>query len=147
MPITVTSTDGNAVYASPFIGPIDHTVHAKVDVSTLLIDGAYGAQVDLKGYLKPGTPFKLVSGAAVPLDGTADEFVHGCVVEATQIVPSSPTVTNAILAAVTIDPFIALATHGVINRDILEDNLGRALHANEVAAFAAAGSHIVLTTT
>lgn len=145
MPMTVTETTGNNVYASPFIGPVDHPVHAKIDVSALLIDGANGAQVDAKGYLKPGTPFKLVGVDAVPLDGTAGEYVYGCVIEATQIVPVAP--TNATLGAVTADPFVALNTQGLINRDILEDNLGRALSAAEIAAFAAAGSRLTLTVT
>jgi hypothetical protein len=144
MPISVTETTGADVYANVFIGPVDHPVHAKIDVSALLIDGAQGSQVDAKGYLKPGTPFKLVAGVAVPLAGTAGEYVYGVVIEATKIVPENP--TNASLSAVTSDPFVALATHGLINRDILEDNLGRVLHANEVAAFAAAGSHLALTT-
>lgn len=142
MPISVTETAGNDVYASPFIGPIDHVVHLKVDVSTLLIDGAQGAQVDAKGYLKPGVPFKLSSGVGVPPTGG---YVYGCVVEATKIVAENP--TNVSLAADTSDPFVACVTHGLVNRDILEDNLGRALHADEVAAFAAAGSHLALTVT
>jgi hypothetical protein len=147
MPITVTETSGNDVYASPFIGPVNHPVQLPVDVSTLLIDGALGAQVDTKGYLKPGTPFKLSSGKLVPLDATAAEYVYGVVIEATKIVSSTVPVTNAILAAITADPIVAVATHGLLNRDIVEDNLGRALGADELAAFAAAGSQLNLTTT
>jgi hypothetical protein len=145
MPMTVTETTGAAVYASPFIGPVDHTVHAQIDVSALLIDGTAGAQVDAYGYLKPGAMFKLSSGVAVPLDGTSGEYVYGVVVEATKIVPDAP--TNTTLGAVTANPYVALETHALLNRDIVEDNLGRALHADEVAACAAAGSHVVLTVT
>ena len=35
----------------------------------------------------------------------------------------------------------------LINRDILEDSLGRALSANELAAVDAAGSHVAITST
>lgn len=147
MPMSVTETTGANVYASPFIGPVNHPVHAKVDISALLIDGASGAQVDAKGYLKPGTPFKLVSGAAVPLDATSGEYVYGCVIEATDLGLATVPPTNTSLAAVTADPFVALNTQGLVNRDILEDNLGRALSAAEIAAFAAAGSQLKLTTT
>jgi len=145
MPISVTETTGNSVYASPFIGPVNHPVHAKIDVSALLIDGAQGSQVDAKGYLKPGTPFKLTAGVAVPLAGTAGEYVYGVVIEATKVVAEAP--TNATLGADASDPFVALNTQGLVNRDIVEDNLGRALSASEIAAFAAAGSQLTLTTT
>lgn len=41
--------------------------------------------------------------------------------------------------------FVAVGTHGVVNRDVMEDVLGRALTADEVAGFA--GSNITLTRT
>lgn len=145
MPMTVTESAGTTAYASPFMGPIDHPVHVKVDVSTLLIDGVLGAQVDSNGYIKPGTLLKLVANVGVPLAGTAAEFVYAAVIEATKIVAVNP--TNTSLGADTSDPFVACTTRGVINRDVWEDNMGRAMHANEVTALAAAGSHFSLTVT
>lgn len=142
MPITVTETTGADVYASPFIGPVDNVIHMKIDVSSLLVDGAQGAQVDAKGYLKPGVLLAETGGVGVPPTGS---FVKGVVIEATKLVAANP--TNATLGADTSDPFIAVATSGVLNRDIIEDNLGRALHADELAALVAAGSNFTITTT
>lgn len=145
MPISVTETAGGVVYGSPFVGSPGPVAHMKLDVSTLLIDGTQGAQVDSKGYLKPGSLFKVPSTVGVPLDGTSGEFVYGVVPEAIKIVAENP--TNTTLGADTSDPFIGVVTGGLLNRDIIEDNLGRALHANEIAALKAAGSQFTLTVT
>jgi hypothetical protein len=50
-----------------------------------------------------------------------------------KIVDENP--TNTTLGNDTSDPFIAVAVEGVINRDIAEDNLGRAFTAAELVAF------------
>jgi hypothetical protein len=71
--------------------------------------------------------------------------VWGVTIEAVKIVPNAP--TNVTLAANTSDPLIAVARMGMINRDIAEDNLGRAYTADELAAFVAAGSQFSITTT
>lgn len=133
MPMSITSTDGATTYASPFVGPVDHTVHVQVDVSALT-----SAEVDSKGYLKPGVVLTLAG--VVP--GASNTARIGVTVEATKIVAAGAT-----LASVTADPLVAVATVGQINRDIAEDNLGRAYTANEIAALNGVGSSITLTTT
>ena len=45
------------------------------------------------------------------------------------------------------DPFIVIKTIGLVNRDVIEDNLESALSANEIAALNGAPSRIVLTLT
>lgn len=145
MPMQVANLVGFNVYASPFLDEVT-PVQMPVDMSTLLIDGANGAQMDQYGFLKPGVPFKLVTGKLVPLDGTSGEVVYGVTIEATRLIPwfiGAPPVTNAALAAITNDPFIAVDTRNTLNRDIVESNLGRALSAAELAAFVS--SHFVLT--
>jgi len=125
---------GGEAYANPFVGPINHTLHVKLDVS-----GMTTAEVDAYGYLKPGVP--LTEAGTLVTSGA----VHGVTVEAVKIVAANP--TNVTLAADTSDPLVAVANIGIVNRDIAEDNLGRAYTGAEVAGFAAAGSKLVLTTT
>ena len=137
MPMSVTSQAGGAVHPNPFVGPINHTVSMPVDVS-----GLTTAEVDEFGYLKPGVLFKIVGGLAVLADGTAGEYIFGANVEAVKVAPD-----NSNLAGVTNDIEISLGMFLLVNRDILEDALGRALTANELAAAAAAGSHVVITPT
>ena len=243
MPIGITTTAGGTGYANPFVGPINHSVHAKVDISTLLVD-----EVDADGYLKPGVPLALLAndlatrigvevaaGTAVAAafagntgngtmgavtvsagakagvynliviepganagvfqvidpdgvfvgrgtvavafsagglaftlaDGATDfvagdgftitvtltaggpltKMVYGVTIEATKLPLVTVPPTNGTLATETGDCFVAVATHGVVNLDIAEDNLARAYTAAELAAFDAVGSHIRLTTT
>lgn len=136
MPMEITTVAAGNNYGNPFIGPIDHTDQITVDVSGLTTD-----EVDAYGYLKPGVPLAR-TGILV---GASPAYVYGVVIEAVKIVPINP--TNGTLAAVTVDPIVAVAVVGVVNRDIAEDNLGRAYSANEIAGFDAAGSKIVLTNT
>ncbi len=110
------------------------TDHVKIDVSGLTVD-----EVDAAGYLKPGVPFSK-TGVLV----TAG-FVYGVTIEPIKITTPNP--TNATLAAITADPFVACGVMGLVNRDIVEDNLGRALTAAEIAGFDAAGSKLHLTRT
>lgn len=126
--------EGGETYANPFVGPIDHPDHVKLDVS-----GLTTAEVDEYGYLKPGVPLT-AAGILV-----AAGFVWGVTIEAVKIVAANP--TNVSLAADTSDPLVAVARKGMINRDIAEDNLGRAYTAAELAGFVAAGSQFSLTTT
>lgn len=129
-PITVSEETGGQNYMNPFVGPVEYTHPVLVDLSDLSTD-----EVDDDGVLKPGVPLKEDGTLA---DGTAGEHIFGCVAEATSVADD-----NANLAT---DPDVevAVATIGQVNRDALEDNLGRALTANEVAAFGAAGCHVVL---
>ena len=242
MPMIITETTGGTNYTSPFIGPVDHTLHVLLDISTFTTD-----EIDADGYLKPGVPIALLAngkgvgigdeaaagsavatadagntgngamgaitvgagakagtyrleiieaaanagtfgvwdpdgimvgtgnvasafsggGLSFTLADGATDFVagdgfaivvtltaggasvsrlHGVTVEATKLPITTPA-TNTTLASETGDCFVAVATHGVINRDLAEDNLGRAYNAAELAAFNAAGSHFTLTTT
>lgn len=136
MPLGIETVAGGRVYSNPFIGGVDHPAQIKVDVSGLTTD-----EVDQYGYLKPGVPLAK-TGILV---GASPAFVYGVTFEAQKIVPNNP--TNETLAAVTADPIITVNTVGHINRDVLEDNLGRALTADEIAGFDRAGSKIALSAT
>jgi hypothetical protein len=133
MPLSITTTAGGTNYASPFVGPVNHTLHVKVDIS-----GLTNAEIDSSGYLKPGVP--LTSAGVLVTTGVA---VYGVTVEAVKILADNASGT---IAAGT-DCFVAIATHGIVNRDIAEDNLARAYTSDEIAGFALAGSTLKLTTT
>lgn len=133
MPIDITTTAGGSQYANPIIGPVQHTLIVTLDIS-----GMTASEVDTAGYLKPGVPLD-VDG---DLCGGSD-YVYGITFEAQKVATGN---TSAILSAAT-DPPVTLCTHGIVNRDVVEDNLGRALTANEVTAFKTAGSNLTLTNT
>lgn len=138
MPISVASLASEAnSYGHPFVGPVDHTDVVVVDISDLTI-----LEVDTLGYLKPGVPF-VKAGDPV----TAGLPVYGVTLEAIKLNHATVPPTDVSLAADTGTQQVALGTHGIVNRDICEDNLGRALTADEIAGFALAGSHIHLTRT
>lgn len=133
MPIAKTTlTEGGQAYATAglFVGPVDHTETITVDVSSLT-----NAEVDAKGFIKPGTP---LTAAGALLD--EDDAVYGVVIEPVKVHTS-----NSGLSSVTDDVPVTLAKIGQLNRDLAEDNLGRAFSADELAGFAASG--IVLTQT
>jgi hypothetical protein len=134
--MSITTEAGGMGYGNVFIGGVNHPAQIKVDVSQLST-----AEVDQFGYLKPGVP---LTKAGI-LVGASPAFVYGVTIEAQKIVPDNP--TDVSLAAVTVDPIITVNTVGHVNRDILEDNLGRALTAEEIAGFDAAGSKIALSAT
>lgn len=131
MPVRVTNTAGGQAYGNPFVGSPGPTTNLKIDVSTLTT-----AEVDTDGYLKPGVPFQstgaLVSGAS--------QVIHGVTMEPIKIADG-----NTALAGDTSDPIIGVVTSGLINRDLAEDNLGRAYSANEIAALAAGGFKLTTT--
>jgi hypothetical protein len=131
MPIRITETAGGVAYANPFVGNPGPTTVVKLDVSGMTTN-----EVDVDGYLKPGTPL-LSTGVLV---SGAGQTVFGVVIAPVQIAE-----TNTGLAGDTSDPLVTVATSGLINRDIAEDNLGRALSANELAALAL-GQFVVTTT-
>ena len=122
MPITITNPVAEANgYGNPFVGPIDRTDVVKVDIS-----GLTTSEVDEFGYLKPGVPFNK-SGVLV-----TSGVVYGIVPEPIKIAADNESAT---LAAAT-DCFVALGILGLVNRDIIEDNLGRVLTAAEIAGMA-----------
>lgn len=131
MPIRITTTAGGTGYANPLVGEVGHVDHVKLDVS-----GMTTAEVDTDGYLKPGVPLTK-AGILV-----AAGFVYGVTFEAIKIADN-----NTGLAGDTTDPLVAVAVIGLVNRDVVEDNLGRVLTAAEIAGFDAAGSKLALTTT
>lgn len=137
MPLSVTKTAGTTGYGHPFTGKVLGLQQVVVDISELTT-----AEVDADGYLKPGVPFKKDGTLA---DGTGGEFIYAVNPEPQKIVSYVP--TDALLAADTATIPVGMGTIGEINRDIAEDNMGRAYTANEVAAFNAAGSMIHVTNT
>lgn len=133
MPLSITTTAGGTNYASPFVGPVDHTLHVKLDIS-----GMTNKEIDANGYLKPGVP--LTSGGVLVGSTVA---VYGVTVEAVKV--AADNASGSISGGT--DCLVAVATHGIVNRDIAEDNLERAYTADEIAGFALAGSKLTLTTT
>jgi hypothetical protein len=61
-PMSVTVTEGDSGYASPFVGAIGPTVQLNVDIENLSDD-----EIDAKGYIKPGVPLTK-SGALIGAD-------------------------------------------------------------------------------
>lgn len=131
MPIRITTTAGYVNYTNPLVnGPLS-TMHVKLDISTMTAN-----EVDADGYLKPGVALA-VDGSAI--DGT--EAVYGVTFEAIKVANG-----NTALAGDVSDPLVVVATHALVNRDIAEDNLGRAYTAAELAGFNTSNG-IKLTTT
>ncbi len=131
MPGMVTKTTGAVGYGKPFVdGPRD-VLHVKVDVSALTT-----AEVDADGYLKAGVPLA-IDGLLI---GAANTKRVGVTPNEVKVAD-----TNTALAGITNDPFVAVAFSGTCNRDSMEDNLGRALTANEIAGLDGAGSSITLS--
>ena len=136
MPISVKEVAGGQNYGNPLVGAPGPFMHIKLDVSGLTED-----EVDTYGYLKPG----VLLASDGTLCGAAD-FAYGIVVEAIKL-PIVVPATDASLAAETGDPLVAVSTSGLINRDVAEDNLGRAYTADELDAIVTAGSNFNITTT
>lgn len=122
-----------ALYGHPFVSPVRDPDHVKLDVSTLT-----AVEVDAYGYIKPGVILQQ-NGAIIT---AANQTAYGVVIEAEKLPGRS---NNTGLAADTTDPLIAVCTDGLINRDIVKDNLGRDLNPNELAALAAGGFKVTTT--
>jgi hypothetical protein len=139
MPVNVKSTAGGTTYAPVFIGDIIAMQQVLVDISTLTTD-----EVDADGFLKPGVAFQK--------DGTlvsagSGQFVYAVNPEPQNLRMAVLPPTNATLAADTRTFPLGMGTIGEVNRDVAEDNMGRAYNANELTAFNAAGSMIHVTNT
>jgi len=139
MPMNVKKTVGTTTYAPVFIGMVLGMQQVVVDISELTTD-----EVDADGWLKPGVAFKKDGTLC---DGTGGEFVYAVNPEPQKLFLATVPPTNASLAADTSTIPLGMGTGGEVNRDIAEDNMGRAYNANELAAFNAAGSMIHLTNT
>jgi hypothetical protein len=137
VPMFIAPTAGGQSYANPLVGLARDMAHVKLDTS-----GMTTAEVDADGYLKPGV---LLTKLGI-LVGAGPAFPFGVVVEAQKVTTVTP-VTTATLAAETADPLVAVCTNGLVNRDVAEDDMGRAYNANEIASFDLAGSKLHLTTT
>lgn len=134
--LSVKKTSGTSAYAHPFVGPVLGLQQVVVDVSALTI-----AEVDADGYLKPGVAFlktglPVTAGAVYAVNPEA-QFLHLATIPPTDIS----------LAADTSTVPLGMGTIGEVNRDIAEDNMGRAYTAAELAGFDLAGSMIHLTRT
>ena len=139
MPLAIKKTVGGTTYGPVFVGPVMAMQQVVVDVSELSTD-----EVDADGYLKPGVAFKKDGTLA---DGTGGEFIYAVNPEPQNLRLATIPPTNTSLSNDTKTFPLGMATMGEVNRDIAEDNMGRAYTANELAAFNAAGSMIHLTNT
>lgn len=137
MPMRVKKTAGDTTYAPVFLGEILAMEQVLVDVSELTT-----AEVDADGWLKPGVPFKQDGTLA---DGSGR--IYAVNPEPQNLFLATVPPTDVSLAADTKLFPLGMGTMGTVNRDIIEDNLGRALTANELTAFEAAAGKINLTLT
>lgn len=136
MPIQIKAKSGGMAHAPVFVGDILGTDVVNVDISDLTT-----YEVDADGYLKPGVPFSKsgdLVGSTVP--------VWGVTIEPIKLNHATIPPTNTSLAADT-GTFPVAVGFGLCNRDIMEDNLGRALTADEIAGFDLAGSNCRITRT
>ena len=136
MPISISNTAGGLAHSPVFVGKILNTDTVVVDISDLTIN-----EVDADGYLKPGVPFSKTGdlvGSTVA--------VWGVTIEPIRLNHATVPPTNVSLAADTGTQEVAVG-FGLVNRDIAEDNLGRAYTADEIAGFDLAGSNCSLTRT
>ena len=136
MPIVVSNVAGGLAHAPVFVGKIMGTDVVQVDISDLTTK-----EVDQDGFIKPGVPL-MKTGDIVGASGV----VWGVTIEATKLIHATIPPTDAsLLADVGTSPVVV--GFGLCNRDIMEDNLGRALTANEIAGFDIAGSNCRITRT
>lgn len=115
MPISVDRTAGDTGFVDIRVGD-GHGIHQQI------IDVATQTATDVNGYLPPGVPLQ---ASGVPVTNTATvgtQVVAGVVGPESVKLGAANHFGNAILT-------------GVLNRDAIEDNLGRVLSANEIAAF------------
>lgn len=142
MPISVTTVRAaGTAYGAVFVdGPRD-VEQITVDMSVLTYADASGGEVDADGYLIPGV---LLKSDGTLADGTTDEAIYGVVIEATKVPGLTTVAADATVQAASDFP-VAVARGGLLNRDMIEDNLKRAISANELAAIS--NSNLLLTAT
>ncbi|HLL74816.1 MAG TPA: hypothetical protein VK421_06085 [Pyrinomonadaceae bacterium] len=135
MPIQITELQAeDTQYGYPMLEVLATDV-VFVDISDLTT-----GEVDADGRLKPGVPFQKTGDTV-----GAGDVLYGVNLEAVKIVADGP--TNDSLAANAGTFPVTVGTIGTAHRDVIEDNLGRPLTADEIDAFDAAGSKIHLTRT
>lgn len=122
MPITVTNTAGTGpAYINIRVGDAHNIHQLKLDVSGLT------ANDDADGYLPPGLPL-LATGLPVSAPAQTAVAVVG---------------PEAVKLSATDDHFGNVILDGVLNQDAIEDNLGRVLSADELAALGLGGFTLV----
>lgn len=122
MPIaqTTTTTAGDS-YGSIRVGD-GHGIH-----QSLLNAAALAGNRDARGYLPPGLPLQ---ANGLPVTGISQTVV--CVVGPEAVLLGTANIFgNAIFT-------------GMLNVDMIEDNLGRALNANELSALALADAIVLI---
>lgn len=118
MPINFTSTAGGVGFVDIRVG-VGHAIHqVKLDVSAITADA--------DGYIQPGLPLQ-ADGS--PISGTSQVAKY--------VVGPEPVLEGAA------DHFGNAFLDGALNQDAIEDNLGRVLSANEIAALADGGFKLV----
>lgn len=117
MPITVSTTAGGASFIEVRGGAYNNVHQIKLSASAL------AASRDANGYLPPGLP---VQKAGTPVSGASQVAV---------VIGPEPVKLGAA------DIFANVILDGPLTRDAIEDNLGRVLSANELAALAAFSLH------
>lgn len=122
MPITVTApTGGGTGYIEIRLDPKGCETHQlKFDVSELT------GNKDADGYLPPGLPMQ-ADGS--PVDGASQTAAYVVGPEA--------------LKLGTADHFGNVILNGILVKDAIEDNLGRVLSANELAALTLGGFRLI----
>lgn len=138
MSATVKAQSGG-VYISPFIQR-----HSDPETIPVVASIFSANEVDQYGYLKPGVPLAKLAGGSGTLVGIAPAFVYGVTMEAQRLVDPTgyASLAAALTAAGTVP--VTVGRRGLVSRALIEEMLGRALTANELAGFVAAGSHIAL---
>lgn len=120
MPISITSTAGGLGYVDIRVGD-GHGIHqGLLDVSTLT------SADDAEGYLPPGLP---ISATGDPVGSSEDAY---------GIIGPEPVKMGSA------DHFGNMIFTGTLNRNAIEDNLGRALSADELAGIASGMPQIKL---
>jgi hypothetical protein len=137
MPLIISTTTRGLAHSPVFVGKILATDVVQVDISDLTT-----YEVDADGYLKPGVP--LAKTGDTVGSGVA---VYGVTIEPIKLPHATIPPTNTSLGADTGTCPVAVGIMGLVNRDIIEDNLGRALTSDEVAGFELAGSELHITRT
>jgi hypothetical protein len=128
-------TQSGATYISPFIQ--SHRDPEQVPVLASILTAN---EVTADGFLKPGVPFAKLAGASATLVGVAPAYVKGVTFELQKIAKTNS--GTDLTAAGTVQ--VVIGTAGIVSRPMIEEMLGRALTANELAGFIAAGSRIGL---
>lgn len=137
MPLrSATLTSPGNVYGRPFDGPTDNFAQGVIDITALTAD-----EIDSFGYIKPGVPVRQVSAGVFGLVSGAGQSIFGIVPEYLKVAAGND--STSIAAASAAFP-IGIVTICSVRRGIIEENLGRVLSADELAAFAAAGRNPVL---